>query len=161
MLSTARGSLATSSMQKPSALRLLLLSQRHGDPPFTPSWWPLSYPWHLSPASPDHKARLPTASRDSCFFIEHFRGVGLWVGRSWKHSLRFRGEWGGTLRKVKDVGVARQMWGGGRGAGRRGVSAAPPGGGACTRRRSFSFRLRGFHPARPSSLRFWEEELLW
>lgn len=56
LLSTARGPLATKSMQTASALHLRLLSQWHGDPallppPFTSSWlpWPSLDTGPLSP----------------------------------------------------------------------------------------------------------------
>lgn len=83
LLSTARGSLAANSVQKASALRLLLLSQWLGDPaseppPFTPSWLQLGPGLHPQ-ACPGHKCRPSTALPDF-FFIAH--SGGWWCGRS-------------------------------------------------------------------------------
>lgn len=117
LFSTARGSLATSSLRTATALHLLLLSQWHGEsgllpPAFTSSWLPLTQPGHWAPlpASPGHKVRFPTAFLDSCVFIAHC-GELIWVGKSSKCSVLQAG----ALRKVKDGKVAPWWWWGGEG----------------------------------------------
>lgn len=132
LFSTARGSLATSSLYTASALHLLLLSQWHREPAllppaFTSSWLPLTQPGHWAPlpASPGHKVRFPTAFLDACVFIAHC-GELIWVGKSSKCSVLQAG----ALRKVKDGKVAPWWWWWGRGALLRCLAAGPPKGGA-------------------------------